>query len=117
MRQSVERYNPNSDSWTTVADMNNCRRNAGIVTHNGALYIIGGDDGSQNLTSVEVYNPGQDHWTELEANLTMGRSYTGVCVIDRPENGPGWPAADSSAQAAGPPALPANNEGAASGNG
>ena len=93
------RYNPSNDSWTTVAEMNNCRRNAGIVTHNGALYIIGGDDGSQNLTSVEVYDPATDTWTELDANLTMGRSYTGVCVIDKP---------DSSAVVTSAAAMPAS---------
>lgn len=31
-----------------------CRRNAGVVTHNGQLFVVGGDDGSSNLSSVEV---------------------------------------------------------------
>ena len=85
VRQSVECYNPTANTWTTVAEMNNCRRNAGVVAHGGLLYIIGGDDGSQNLTSVEVYNPKSDTWSHLEASMTLGRSYTGVCVIDRPD--------------------------------
>ena len=34
--------------------MNFCRRNAGVVAYGGLLYVIGGDDGSQNLSSVEV---------------------------------------------------------------
>lgn len=30
------------------------RRNAGVVAHKGLLYVIGGDDGTSNLSSVEV---------------------------------------------------------------
>ena len=55
-----------------------------VITHNGALYVIGGDDGTSNLASVEMYSPKADTWTVLAANMTIGRSYTGVCVIDKP---------------------------------
>lgn len=40
--------------WTSVADMSFCRRNAGVVAHGGMLYVVGGDDGTSNLSSVEV---------------------------------------------------------------
>ena len=26
-------------------------------SHNGVIYVIGGDDGTSNLSSVEMYNP------------------------------------------------------------
>ena len=101
VRKSVECYNPDTNKWSPVAEMNYCRRNAGVssaelnilvifkkylkvITHNGALYVIGGDDGTSNLASVEMYNPKADNWTVLAANMTIGRSYTGVCVIDKP---------------------------------
>jgi len=86
VRKSVECYNPESNTWTAVAEMNYCRRNAGVVSHSGLLYVIGGDDGSSNLQSVEVYHPKNNTWTILDASMTMGRSYTGVCVIDQPDN-------------------------------
>lgn len=86
VRKSVECYNPERDEWTVVNEMNFCRRNAGVVTHNGVLYVIGGDDGSSNLQSVEAYNPKTDVWTVLPAVMSLGRSYTGVCVIDKPES-------------------------------
>ena len=82
----MECYNPENNTWTAVAEMNYCRRNAGVVSHNGLLYVIGGDDGSSNLQSVEVYNRKTNVWTILDASMTMGRSYTGVCVIDKPDN-------------------------------
>ena len=37
-----------------MAEMNYSRRNAGVIAHNGVLYVIGGDDGTSNLSSVEV---------------------------------------------------------------
>ena len=85
VRKSVECYNPETNVWVTVADMNFSRRNAGVVTHNGLLYVVGGDDGTSNLQSVEVYNPKTDTWAVLPSSMSIGRSYTGVCVIDKPE--------------------------------
>ena len=35
VRKSVEVYNPEANQWTNVADMHLCRRNAGVVAHNG----------------------------------------------------------------------------------
>lgn len=37
-----------------MAEMSFRRRNAGVVVHNGMLFVVGGDDGSSNLSSVEV---------------------------------------------------------------
>ena len=56
----------------------------GVVAYDGLLYVVGGDDGSSNLSSVECYSPKSDTWTMLLSSLTIGRSYAGVAVIDRP---------------------------------
>ena len=56
----------------------------GVVAYDGLLYVVGGDDGSSNLSSVECYNPKSDTWTMLSSSLNIGRSYAGVSVIDRP---------------------------------
>lgn len=84
VRKTVEAYDPESNSWKSVADMTFCRRNAGVVAHNGCLYVVGGDDGSSNLASVEVYSPETDSWRVLPASMGIGRSYAGVCIIDKP---------------------------------
>ena len=84
VRKSVEAYNPETNSWVGVSDMQLCRRNAGVVPLNGLLYVVGGDDGSSNLPSVEVYNPKIDTWSMLTSNMSIGRSYSGVAVIDKP---------------------------------
>ncbi len=86
VRKSVECYNPEKKVWTQVADMRFCRRNAGVVTHGGLLYVVGGDDGTSNLQSVEVYNCKTNTWSILPGAMSIGRSYTGVCIIDKPES-------------------------------
>ncbi|XP_058853184.1 kelch-like protein 3 isoform X1 [Acipenser ruthenus] len=84
VRKSVEVYDAHSNTWRQVCDMNMCRRNAGVCAVNGMLYVIGGDDGSCNLSSVEYYNPAIDKWTLIPTNMSNGRSYAGVAVIDKP---------------------------------
>lgn len=44
-----------------IVDMTFRRRNAGVVAHNGLLYVVGGDDGTSNLPNVEVSNSIQTH--------------------------------------------------------
>ncbi|XP_059377273.1 kelch-like protein 3 [Carassius carassius] len=84
VRKSVEVYDPAANTWRQVCDMNMCRRNAGVCAINGLLYVIGGDDGSCNLSSVEYYDPAVDKWSLIPTNMSNGRSYAGVSVIDKP---------------------------------
>ena len=106
VRRSVERYDPLTKAWECVADMVLCRRNAGslhfppccwgadcyiwfaftvgVVTHDGLIYVVGGDDGTANLNSAEVYNSSSNTWTVLPSCMGIGRSYAGVAVINRP---------------------------------
>ena len=51
--------------------------------HNGLLYVLGGDDGTASLNSVECYDPRIDKWTLLPKAMIVGRSYAGVCVVDK----------------------------------
>lgn len=84
VRKSVEAYNVETNTWHKVADMAFCRRNAGVVAHKGMLFVVGGDDGSSNLASVEVYTPETNSWRLLPASMSIGRSYAGVAMIDKP---------------------------------
>ncbi|XP_063989828.1 ring canal kelch homolog [Diachasmimorpha longicaudata] len=88
VRKSVEAYNPETNQWSSIADMTLCRRNAGVVTLNGLLYVVGGDDGTSNLSSVEVYSPRTNTWTTLPSSMSIGRSYAGVAIIDKPQAPP-----------------------------
>ncbi|KAI2656731.1 Kelch-like protein 3 [Labeo rohita] len=84
VRKSVEVFDPATNTWRQVCDMNMCRRNAGVCAINSLLYVIGGDDGSCNLSSVEYYDPAADKWSLIPTNMSNGRSYAGVSVIDKP---------------------------------
>lgn len=57
---------------------------SGVIAVEGFLYVVGGDDGSSNLSSVEVYCPKADSWTMLPSFMTIGRSYAGVAIVDKP---------------------------------
>lgn len=56
----------------------------GVCAINGLLYVIGGDDGSCNLSSVEFYNPATDKWSLIPTNMSNGRSYAGRSQLNPP---------------------------------
>lgn len=80
---SVERYNPNTDQWTMVAPMINCRDAVGAACLGDRLYAIGGYDGSKYLSAVECYDPEKNKWEEV-ASLNCGRA--AACVVAVPSN-------------------------------
>lgn len=78
---SVERYNPNTDQWTMVAPMINCRDAVGATCLGDKLYAIGGYDGTKYLSAVESYDPEKNKWEEV-ASLNSGRA--AACVVSVP---------------------------------
>ena len=83
MFKSVERYDPGSNSWALLADMNYGRFAHGAATHAGKIYVFGGYAEEVRklfaispillryfkgaLKSVEVYDPDLDTWTLLDS--------------------------------------------------
>ena len=53
--QSVERYDPSSDQWLTIAPLISPRSGAGVGVLDGFLYVCGGFDGEKHLNTVEKY--------------------------------------------------------------
>ena len=51
----VERYNPEKDEWELVSSLNTARRALSAVTLPDGIYVIGGFDGFNYLSSVEKY--------------------------------------------------------------
>ena len=43
--------------------MNRIRSDACAVSHAGLVYIIGGSDGTEILSSIEIYDPQTNQWT------------------------------------------------------
>ena len=63
---SVEKYNPDEDSWSLVAPMKEARSHPGCVYHHDKIFVIGGTDSSGfQTTSCEVYSPIINEWNAI----------------------------------------------------
>jgi N-acetylneuraminic acid mutarotase len=64
--KSGEAYDPDSDSWSTIANMSVARDAPGLAALNGKIYAVGGVDGSGSvLKSGAVYDPATDSWSAI----------------------------------------------------
>ena len=67
--RSVECYDPDTNTWSKVANMNFARCQHALASLNGKLYAIGGlywsgpGYGFTVMDDVEVYDPADDTWT------------------------------------------------------
>lgn len=69
---SAEIYDPDSDTWTRVADTIHSRRKSILATlEDGRVVVAGGED---NLTAstAEIFDPARNSWTEIPP-LNVGR--------------------------------------------
>ena len=78
---SVERYDPTSNAWASVAPMLVPRARHAMAVFNGRLYAIGGYGGSDRLASVESYNPKSNTW-ETVAPISSKRDYCAAAIMD-----------------------------------
>lgn len=76
VRNTVEAYDPLTNTWTTKAPMANARFGLGVAVINDIIYAVGGS--SQTL---EAYNPTTNTWT-TKAPMPTWRYYLGVCAVD-----------------------------------
>ncbi|NDI36498.1 kelch repeat-containing protein [Chengkuizengella sediminis] len=78
---SVEVYNPETNTWTNVANMERERRYFKTEVMNGKIYAISGQDQVGTLNSVEEYDPSTNTWKYV-SNINTGRIYFESQVID-----------------------------------
>ena len=77
----IERYDIESDEWTTVSMLPRPVAGGRILTRDGKLYLVGGDVGSQPLSFtdvIRVYDPIHNSWSSLDEKLSLGRS---ACAV------------------------------------
>jgi N-acetylneuraminic acid mutarotase len=61
---TLEAYDPGTDTWTTKAPMPTARAYVGTAVYDNKLYVLGGMNSTQGiLNTVEVYDPQNDSWT------------------------------------------------------
>ena len=86
---SVDCYDPDTNTWSQLPNMNIPRCGHGLVSLDGRIYAIGGKGdiiwrlGGYNVDSVEVYNPDDNTWTILQQKLDGEVAYTGTVLINR----------------------------------
>uniref|UniRef100_A0A8C2J3B2 Kelch like family member 28 n=1 Tax=Cyprinus carpio TaxID=7962 RepID=A0A8C2J3B2_CYPCA len=78
---SVERWDPDSNTWASVERMAECRSTLGVVVLAGELYALGGYDGQYYLQSVEKYGPKLKEWQPV-APMTKSRSCFATAALD-----------------------------------
>ena len=61
----VDCYEPDTNTWSTEANMNIARAGHSLVSLHGRLFAIGG----YGVDSVEVYDADKDTWTLLRQKL------------------------------------------------
>jgi N-acetylneuraminic acid mutarotase len=85
---TVEAYNPFTDTWGTKTPMPTARSGSAVAVVDGLVYVIGGatnsdsgPDGEVPTTTTECYDPKTDTWT-TRASFPLGfeslRLYAGV---------------------------------------
>ncbi|HJT22946.1 MAG TPA: kelch repeat-containing protein, partial [bacterium] len=79
---TVEAYNPATNSWSTMAPMPTARYGLSVAVMNGILYAVGGWNFSSGLlNTVETYDPATNSWS-TKAFMPTARSNTAAGVLD-----------------------------------
>jgi hypothetical protein len=79
---SVERYDPVSNEWKSVANMTTARSGFGLVVLNGRLHAVGGYDGRNYLSSAEIYDHRTNSWsTFVEAALPIRMAHFASALV------------------------------------
>ena len=77
---SVESYNPQSNTWSNLPSMTTARGRFDIAQIGNRLYACGGSNGQRDLRSAEVYDPAENAWKRLN-NMTYERSSPAVTSL------------------------------------
>ena len=79
-KNTVEEYDPATNTWTTKASMPTARSFISSSVVNGKIYVFGGNNGS-NLNTVEEYDPATNTWT-TKANMPTARYGISSSVVN-----------------------------------
>jgi hypothetical protein len=66
---TVEVYDPATDTWTMKAPMPEPRAGATAAAYDGKIYVFGGQIGAPKYRNTWVYDPGDDTWSAAHRRL------------------------------------------------
>lgn len=81
-QNDVWKYNGALDKWIQIESLTVARWRHKMAVHQGKVYVIGGFDGNQRLSSVEAYDPFHNRWTQVTP-LAEGVSSFAAASFDR----------------------------------
>lgn len=77
----IEKYDTFKREWHQLPDMIINRIVPGVTSLNGQIYVVGGEEGSDILSSCERYDPQENQWSRV-ADMMVSRCEFGLCALD-----------------------------------
>ena len=77
---SLEIYDPSTDSWSFGPSLNTPRRGCGLAVRKGQLVVVGGTDGTQSMCTTEVLDLEENAW-HPGPTMTFCRGNVSVAVV------------------------------------
>ena len=77
---TAEVFDPETNQWAVISNMNHGRSSSASVTYKGSILLIGGYDGVTCLNSIDRYNPETDTWSNV-GHLTTGRAEASAVTL------------------------------------
>lgn len=77
---SVEKYDPSTDTWTIIATLDVGRDSIGASVLGSYIYLVGGYDGATYLKSVQKYDPEKNEFETLKS-ISYARAGASVVAV------------------------------------
>lgn len=65
IHNECEVYNPKTNQWSQISPMISRRSRAGVASLRKLLWVCGGYDGENDLSTAECYNPLTNEWKQI----------------------------------------------------
>lgn len=79
---TVEVYDPATDSWATTTSMPVALSGGGTVTFNNKIYVVGGLNGqSEPISTVQEFDPATHTWS-MKKDMPYALHHVGVTVLN-----------------------------------
>ncbi|GMS90093.1 hypothetical protein PENTCL1PPCAC_12268, partial [Pristionchus entomophagus] len=79
--RDVARYDPSTNTWENLKDMETRRSRACLAVSCGKLFVLGGFDGLNNVSRVDMYQPEADSWLQRADMPNAGGIFVGMLPV------------------------------------